>query len=50
MPGSLERGIRDAGQDAPEIWSLLFLPQTTPERRVGGSDKHQNGDDGAHRD
>jgi hypothetical protein len=50
MPGSVERRIGYAGQDAPEIRGWLFFPETTPERRVGGGDKHQNGDDGAHRD
>ena len=50
MPASVERRIGYAGQDTPEIGGCLFLSQTTPERRVGGSYKHQNGDDGAHRD
>jgi hypothetical protein len=49
MGRSLERGVGDARQDAPEIRCRLLLLQETPERGVRGGDEQQNGDDGAHR-
>ena len=50
MPGPFERRIGNAGQHAPEVGSLLFLPEHAPQGSVSGGHTQQNGDDGAHRD
>src|SRR4051812_50121548 len=50
MRGAFERRIGDGGQDSPVVRGLLPVAQCAPESRVGGGDKQQNGDDGAHRD
>src|SRR6185436_17127035 len=49
MRGAFERRVGDRWQDAPEFRSRLFVAQYTPESRMCCGDKHQNGDDGAHR-
>jgi hypothetical protein len=50
MRRTLERSIGHAGQDSPEIRSLLLVLENAPKRSVSGGHKQQNGDDGAHRE
>jgi len=50
MGRTFERRIGDARQNTLEIGGLLSLSQRPPHGGVDRSYKHENSDDGAHRD
>src|SRR5215472_5414092 len=50
MGGALEWRVGNAGQHAIEVGRLLLLPENTPQGCVGGADKQEDGNDGAHRE